>query len=134
MLDDPASSELGLYLNAYCREMHAANCIVRGAQGSVVASSVPIANWAEIATARTEQGERFVIGPRAGGPPLLGAAAAVTRRPTFEVLMLQTLSGEVLLEAGKQSGAAISLQNISTYRAPDGDPLTPLHAAALDQR
>ncbi len=130
LLDDPASPELALYLNSYCKEMRTANCIVRNAQGVVVASG-GTTYWPEIAAARAEQGERFVVGPRTGGPPLLGAAATVTRRPGLEVVMLQALSGEVLLEAGRQSGAAISLQNISTYRAPDADPLTPLHAAAL---
>jgi signal transduction histidine kinase len=130
LLDDPASPELGLYLTSYCKEMRTAACIVRNAQGVVVASGTDT-NWPEVATARTEQGERFVIGPRAGGPPLLGGAATVTRRPAFEVLMLQALAGDVLVEADKQAGATITLQNISTYRAPDADPLTPLHAAAL---
>ncbi len=131
LLEEPASDELRLYLSAYCREMHAANCIVRGVQGEIYSSSAAVANWPELVTARTEQGERFVIGPRAGGPPVLGAAAAVTRHPNLEVVILQSLSGEVLQEVSKQSGAAISLQNISTYRAPDNDPMTPLHAAAL---
>jgi signal transduction histidine kinase len=130
LLDGPASPELGLYLNNYCSEMHTAYCVVRGPEGVVVASGTGV-YWPEIAAARTEQGERFMVGPHAGGPPLLGAAASVTRHPGYEVLMLQTLAGEVLIDAGKQSGAAISLQNISTYRAPDADPLTPLHAAAL---
>jgi signal transduction histidine kinase len=130
LLDDPTSPELALYLNSYCKDMHTADCIVRSAEGVVVASGTGV-YWPEIAAARAEQGERFVLGPHAGGPPLLGAAAPVTRRPAFEVVMLQALAGEVLLEAGKQSGASITLQNISTYRAPDADPLTPLHAAAL---
>jgi signal transduction histidine kinase/HAMP domain-containing protein len=131
LLDEPGTEELNLYLGSYCREMHAADCIVLGPQGNVIATSVPVDNWPEIAAARIEQGERFVIGPRAGGPPIVGAAATVTRRPGFEVLTLQALSGEALQEAGKQTGATISLQNISTYRAPDNDPMTPLHAAAL---
>jgi signal transduction histidine kinase len=130
LLDDPTSAELGLYLNSFCKEMHTAYCVVRGPQG-VVAASGTGAYWPEIAAARAEQGERFIIAPHAGGPPVLGAAAAVTRRPNFEVVTLQALAGEVLIEAGKQSGASISLLNINTYRAPDADPLTPLHAAAL---
>jgi signal transduction histidine kinase len=130
LLDDPASPELSLYLNSYCKEMHTAYCVVRGPQG-VVAAFGTGAYWPEIASARVEQGERFIVALHAGGPPLLGAAAAVTRHPTFEVVTLQALAGEVLIDAGKQSGASISLQNINTYRAPDADPLTPLHAAAL---
>jgi signal transduction histidine kinase len=130
LLDDPASPELGLYLNSYCREMRATSCIVRGAGGVLAAASAP-SNWPEIAAARAEQGDHFVVAPHAQGPPLLGAAATVTRRPEFEVVVLQALAGDVLREAGKQSGAAIAVQNLNTYRAPDADPLTPLHAAAL---
>lgn len=130
LLEAPDSAELGMYLNAYCKEMHATNCIVRNAQGLVVAAGTGV-SWPEVAAARAEQGERFIVGPHAGGPPMLGAAAAVPRVPAYEVVMLQALTGEVLIDAGKQSGASITLQNINTYRAPDADPLTPLHAAAL---
>ena len=130
LLDDPTSPALGLYLRNVCKELRTSVCVVTGAQGLLAASS-DINNWPEIAAAHAEQGERFVLGPHAGGPPLLGAAIAVTQRPGFEVLMLQALAGDLLREAGKESGAAITLQNISTYRAPDADPLTPLHAAAL---
>ena len=130
LLGDPASPELGLYLNSYCREMRATNCIVRNTRGVLAAASA-VSNWPEIAAARTEQGDHFVVAPHAQGPPLLGSAASVTRRPEFEVLVLQTLAGDVLRDAGKQTGAAITVQNLNTYRAPDADPLTPLHAAAL---
>ena len=130
LLREPASAELGLYLGNYCREMRSYVCVVRNAQG-VVASTRVLPNWPEIEVAHSEQGERFIIGPRAGGPPLLGAGVAITQQPSYEVLILQSLAGEVLREAGQQSGAAISLQNLSGYRAPDADPMTPLHTAAL---
>ena len=130
LLDDHAAPGLALYLDTYCRDMRASACIVSSAQGMIATSGV-IGNWPEIATARAEQGERFLLGPNDGGPPLLGAAVPVARHPALEILMLHSLTGELLREAGRQSGAAITLQNISAYRAPDNDPLTPLHSAAL---
>jgi signal transduction histidine kinase/HAMP domain-containing protein len=130
LLEEPTSAELGLYLGSFCREMHAAACIV-SANSGIVATSGGTQYWPDIVAALTEQGERFIVGPRAGGAPVLGAVVRVTRRPAYAVVMLQTLAGDVLRDAGKQSGATISLQNINTYRAPDSDPLTPLHSAAL---
>lgn len=130
LLDEPASLSLGLFLRNYCASVHTTACIVRDAQG-IIAASDSLSAWPELAAARSEQGERFAMGPRAGGPPLLGAAAAVPNHAGVEVVMVQSMADELLREAGRESGAAISSLNISSYRAPDSDPLTPLHAAAL---
>jgi len=130
LLDFPAAPALSLFLRNYCESVRTTTCLVR--QGDdIVAASAPIPAWPEIAAARAEQGEAFALGPRGGGPPLLGALVPVAVHPGFEVLMLQTLAGAALGEAGRQSGAMISVQNLATYRAPDNDPLTPIHAAAL---
>jgi signal transduction histidine kinase/HAMP domain-containing protein len=130
LLQSPASPALDLFLRNYCASVRATSCLVRHAD-IIVAASAPTPAWPEIAAARAEQGERFALGPRGGGPPLLGALVPIAAHPDFEVLILQALAGAVLSEAGRQSGAAIEVQNLATYRAPDGDPLTPLHAAAL---
>jgi signal transduction histidine kinase len=98
--------------------------------GTLVASSGN-AEWSELAGARATQGERFALAPRAGGAPLLGAAAAVSGQPGLELWVLQALDAGALAEAGRQAGASIRAQNISSYRAPDADPLTPLHSHAL---
>jgi len=130
LLDFPASPALSLFLRNYCESVRATTCLVRQAD-TIVATSAPVPAWSEISAARAEQGERFALGPRSGGPPLLGALVPVATHPGFEVLMLQSLAGATLSEAGRQSGALIDVQNLATYRAPDDDPLTPLHAAAL---
>src|SRR5262249_6665982 len=90
-----------------------------------------VGDWAEIAAARKEQGERFLLAPQNLKPPIIGAAANVPARTGVEVVVLQELGAEVLREAGRQSGAALRLHNIRSYHAPPSDPLTPLHGAAL---
>jgi len=130
LLDFPAAPALTLFLRNYCESVRATTCLVRQAD-TVIASSAAVPAWPEITAARAEQGEHFALGPRSGGPPLLGALVPVATHAGFEVLMLQALAGGALIEAGRQSGAAIGVQNLATYRAPDDDPLTPLHAAAL---
>ncbi|HEX9472981.1 MAG TPA: ATP-binding protein [Steroidobacteraceae bacterium] len=130
LLEDPAAPALGLFLRNYCESVRATSCLVRRAD-TIIAASAAAPAWPEIAAARAEQGERFALGPRGGGPPLLGALVPTATHPDFEVLMLQALAGTVLTEAGRQSGATIDVQSLASYRAPDADPLTPLHAAAL---
>ena len=133
LLDEPPSISLGLFLRNYCASIHATACLVGGAQG-LIGQSLPDNSapaWPDLAAARAEQGERFALGPRAGGPPLLGAAAPVPNHAGVEVYTVQAMADELLREAGRESGAAISVLNIGSYHAPDSDPLTPLHAAAL---
>jgi signal transduction histidine kinase len=130
LLESPASPALNLFLRNYCESVRATSCLVRHAD-TTIAASAPAPAWPEIAAARAEQGERFALGPRGGGPPLLGALVPMATHPDFEVLTLQALAGAVLAEAGRQSGAAIEVRSLASYRAPDADPLTPLHAAAL---
>jgi signal transduction histidine kinase len=120
---------LGIYLRNACNSAGASACVLWRA-GTLVASSGN-AEWSELAGARATQGERFALAPRAGGAPLLGAAAAVSGQPGLELWVLQALDAGALAEAGRQAGASIRAQNISSYRAPDADPLTPLHSHAL---
>jgi signal transduction histidine kinase len=130
LLDDPASPGLGLYLGNYCRDVHATACIISNGP-AMTASHGEVDNWPEIAAARAEQGERFLLAPQSLRPPIVGAAADVPAHAGLQVVVLQQLSGEVLREAGRQSGAALRLLNIRSYHAPPADPLTPLHGAAL---
>jgi signal transduction histidine kinase/HAMP domain-containing protein/type II secretory pathway pseudopilin PulG len=130
LLDAPAAASLGPFLRNYCAAIHATSCIVADPSGSVATSGTAPA-WSELAAAHAKQGELFALGPTAGGPPFLGAAAAVPHHAGIQVLVLQSLAGELLREASRASGAAISLLSINSYHATDSDPLTPLHMAAL---
>ncbi len=130
LLDHPSDPSLGLYLGNYCRDVHATACIVSDGQ-EMSATSGELGLWPEIAAARAEQGERFLLAPRDLRPPVLGAAAGVPAHAGVEVVILQELSDAVLRAAERESGAALSLRNIRAYHAPVSDPLTPLHGAAL---
>jgi signal transduction histidine kinase len=129
-----------IYLRGYCESVRVTACAIVSSAGQpgdadmLVAASDATQPWSEVIRAHHEQGERFALAPRAGGPALLGAAARLGARPEFAVLLVQALDGPVLAEAGRQAGATARAQNISSYQAPDGDPMTPLHAAALTAR
>lgn len=130
LLDDPTAPSLGLYLGNYCRDVHATACILTNNQ-AMTAAYGEVGDWPEVAAARAEQGERFLLAPQSLKPPIVGAAASVPAHPGIEVVVLQELGAEVLREAARQSGAALSLRNIRSYHAPPSEPLTPLHGAAL---
>jgi signal transduction histidine kinase len=120
---------LGIYLRNACGAARA--CVV--VQGGAVLSATTATDWPELAAARATQGERFALAPRAGGPPLLGAAAPVAARPGTEIWVLLALDDSRVAEAGQQAGATVRALNISTYEAPDSDPMTALHSKALAQ-
>ena len=130
LLGEPESADLGPFLSKYCAAIQTTACIVSGELG-IIAASGSRPPWPEIAAAFKQQGERFTLGPRAGGAPLLGAGVPVPNHSGMQVFMLQAVAGDMLLEASRQSRATISLLNMSNYHAADSDPLTPLHVAAL---
>ena len=78
LLESPPTPALGLLLRNYCDTARATTCLVRHGE-TVIATSAPTPVWPEIAAARAEQGERFALGPRSGGPPLLGALVPIAR-------------------------------------------------------
>ncbi|MGH8255782.1 MAG: ATP-binding protein [Steroidobacteraceae bacterium] len=100
-------------------------------QGNVaLAQSGPGVNWTEIATALQEQGERFVVAPKDGGPLIWGAAATVPGTQVRAVTL--TLSSPARLGAlSRQVGAALQVVNFTTYHAPPDDLMTPLHTRSL---
>jgi signal transduction histidine kinase len=98
--------------------------------GSIIAESSATVDWSEVSTAIQEQGERFLISPKSGGPLIWGAAAAV---PSGDVraVALRLASPELLGRLGNQVGAQLRVVNFTTYHAPPDDPLTAVHTRAL---
>ena len=126
----PGTSAVARFLADNCARARASACRVGNAQGPIATVGLDMP-WTELALARASQGERFAIGPRNGATVLLGASAAVSSNPSISIVVVQALEGELLREAGRQTGASVSVVNLGSYRAPDAEPLTPLHAAAL---
>lgn len=97
--------------------------------GSSVPSQPPL-DWREIATAIQDQGERFVIAPRNGGPLIWGAMVPVPGT-SVRAVTLRLATPAMLAALGRQVGAMLQLVNFATYHAPPGDDMTPLHSQAL---
>jgi signal transduction histidine kinase/HAMP domain-containing protein len=102
--------------------------VIRGE--AAVAQSGPEVNWAQIATALQEQGERFLIAPKNGGPIIWGAAAAIPGSE-MRAVTLKFTSNAALVSLSRQVGAQLSVTNFATYHAPPDDEMTPLHTQAL---
>ena len=129
-LRPPANAlTLGITLRNACVAAGATACALRSAGAQLAATAN--APWDEVTAARATQGERFALAPRSGGAPLLGGASAVPGNPGVEILALQALDDAALVRAGDSGSTRLRVQNISTYEAPDGDPLTALHSQAL---
>ncbi len=97
---------------------------------TVLAQSGAALDWAEIVTALQEQGERFIVAPKTGGPLIFGAAAPIVGTPARAVV-LQLSSATFLAALSNQVGADVQIINFATYHAPPDDALTPLHTRAL---
>jgi signal transduction histidine kinase len=90
----------------------------------------PPIDWAEVATAIQEQGERFVVAPKNGGPLIWGAAAPVPGT-SVRAVTLRMATPALLAAIGRQVGATVQVVNFATYHAPPDDDMTPLHSQAL---
>ena len=102
--------------------------LLRGPE--LLAQSGPAVDWPEIERAEQEQGERFVLAPRNGGPVVWGAAAPLAGGDV-RVVTLKLATPDVLAALGTQVGAALQVVNFATYHAPAADAFTPLHTQAL---
>ena len=129
-LRPPANAlTLGITLRNACAAAGAAACALR-VQGRELAAAGS-APWEELAGARASQGERFAWAPRSGGAPIVGGASEVPGNPGVELWALQLLDDAALARPGETGGATLAVQNIATYQAPQGNPLTDLHSRAL---
>jgi signal transduction histidine kinase len=124
---------LGITLRNACTAAGATACALREGGAQLAASGD--APWEEVTSAHGAQGERFALAPRAGGAPLVGGASVVPGGAGgdtgVELWALQALDEAALARAGASGNARLRVQNISTYEAPEGDPLTALHSQAL---
>jgi signal transduction histidine kinase len=102
--------------------------LLRGPE--LLGQSGPAVDWPEIERAEQEQGERFVLAPRNGGPVVWGAAAPLAGGDV-RVVTLKLATPDVLAALGTQVGAALQVVNFATYHAPAADAFTPLHTQAL---
>jgi signal transduction histidine kinase len=129
LLENEPNSGLEPFLRRYSDSTDTdVAAVIRGE--SAVAASGPEVNWAQIATALQEQGERFLIAPKNGGPIIWGAAAAIPGSE-MRAVTLKFTSNAALASLSRQVGAQLRVTNFATYHAPPDDEMTPLHTQAL---
>lgn len=97
----------------------------------LIASGGAGLQWDEVLAARLEQGDRFMVAPRTGGPIMIGAAARVGRIRDINVVTIRLVSDRLLREIRDQVATQVRITNFATYTAPAEDPFTELHTAAL---
>ncbi len=105
-------------------------CAIVGGTAPIVQIG-PDVPWEQVRIAIEEQGERFVLSPADGGPPMWGAVAQIAGADLFRVVVIRVANDRLLGEMAKQVGSNVRIVNYATYTAPPEDPFTPLHSAAL---
>lgn len=132
LLADHADDQIPPLLQRFCESQHYDVCAVLGPNGAssagAAAASVP---WLEVATANREQGERFMLAPHDGSPPLFGAAVNLPGVAGEQVILFHAASPAWLATLNPQVGAQLQLLNFVTYHALGSSPFTELHTQTL---
>ena len=74
--------------------------------------------WEQVRIAIEEQGERFVLSPADGGPPMWGAVADVTGADLFKVIVIRRANDRLLGEMANRWRSRVRIVNYATYTAP----------------
>ncbi len=117
-------------LKRFCEAGNLDVCAITSGNAPIVQTG-PDVPWEQVRIAIEEQGERFVLSPADGGPPMWGAVAGVTGADLFKVIVIRRANDRLLGEMANQVGSRVRIVNYATYTAPQNDPFTPLHSAAL---
>jgi signal transduction histidine kinase len=128
--DGTPAGGIEFFLRSYCESSRNDACALIGPSGLVARAGLAV-SWDEALTAATEQGERFLVAPASGGPPLWGAVASLPPPAPYRVLVLREAGSRLLQELGTRTGANLSVVNFRTYTAPPDDEWTPLQSRAL---
>jgi signal transduction histidine kinase len=129
LLESEPTSGLEPFLSRYSESTGTDVAAILQGNAAVAQSGPPI-DWAEVATAIEEQGERFLLAPKSGGDILWGASATIPGT-TARAVTLKLTSAAALANLSRQVGADLSVVNFATYHAPPDDVMTPLHTQAL---
>ena len=129
LLETPANGGLEPFLRRFSETTNVdVAALLQG--DKLLAQSGGDLDWGAVTTALQEQGERFLVAPKSGGPIILGAAVPISGT-AVRAVVLQLGSPSFLAALSRQVGADIEVVNFATYHAPPDDALTPLHSRAL---
>ena len=99
--------------------------------GALVAQSGAAIPWADVVTAESEQGERFLAVPEGSQYPMQGAVTRIANRQNTRVFVVRLLDSELAAVIAKHVGLEVRLINYRSYTASAVDEFTPLHSAGL---
>jgi signal transduction histidine kinase/HAMP domain-containing protein len=132
LLAEHADEQIPPLLQRFCESQRYDVCVVRRpSQVLSAGAAAPAVPWLEVATANREQGERFMLAPHDGSPPLFGAAVTLPDQSGDQVILFHAASPAWLGILGPQVGAQLQLLNFVTYHALASNPFTALHTQAL---
>jgi signal transduction histidine kinase len=117
-------------LKRFCEAANLDVCAIVGGNAPIVQTG-PDVPWEQVRIAMEEQGERFVLSPADGSPSIWGAVANIAGADLFKVIVMRVANERLLREMSEQVGSNVRIVNYATYTAPQQDPFTPLHSAAL---
>jgi signal transduction histidine kinase len=117
-------------LKRFCEAGNLDVCAITSGNAPIVQTG-PTVPWEQVRIAIEEQGERFVLSPADGSPPMWGAVAGVAGAELFKVIVMRVANDRLLREMSDQVGSRVRIVNYASYTAPQGDPFTQLHSAAL---
>jgi len=130
LLADQRDASLQTFLRRFCTSSRLDTCAVLGPEGVVAAVGDPVP-WAQVTRAINEQGERFMLAPAGGEPPIFGAAVEIPGHSRMRAVTAVRADRRLLADIGEQVGARVSMVNYATYVPASEDPLTLLHSEAL---
>ncbi|MET0988955.1 MAG: ATP-binding protein [Steroidobacteraceae bacterium] len=87
--------------------------------------------WPDIATAASEQGERFLAVPALAPAPLTGAEAQLPGRPEQRVYVVRLIDEETDKALSERAGVPIRVLNYRVFASAPVDDFTRLHSAGL---
>jgi signal transduction histidine kinase len=131
LLAEQDLANLQPFLQRFCGTANMDACAVLQGDQLLGAAGADVP-WNELTAAIREQGERFLVAPRAAPSAFLGATSAI---PEFaagaRVIVAHQLNDRFAQRLGQQSGSTIRFRDYRAFNSAPEDAYTPLHTAAL---
>jgi signal transduction histidine kinase len=125
-------AQVELFLRRACTMLHLDACAV-AVGPDVLGATVADVPWAQLLTATSEQGERFMLAPewRPGG--LLGAVAPLSNSVDTRIVALRWFDDTFARQLGEQAGTEVRLVRLSSWLDDVPADFRELHSAALSR-
>jgi signal transduction histidine kinase len=130
LLREAQATNLELTLRRTCVRDPIAACAVYDGERLVAHAGVELP-WADLVTAATEQGERFLAAPSQAPAPLIGAEAVLPGKTDQRVYVVRLIDEQTNRALTERLGLPIRVLNYRTFASSPVDDFTRLHSAGL---